>query len=68
MTPIRAMIRQHRMTFGIEQRDLAATIGISASSLCRFERGKALDEAGTIRLIAWLFGQPVSRTPDEAGQ
>jgi len=55
-TPIRTMLRRHRLLSEIDQKDMAAQIGISASSLCRFEAGKSLDEAGTIKLIAWLFG------------
>lgn len=55
--PIRIMLRQYRLLAGIEQRELADRIGVSASSLCRFEAGKSLDEQGTIRLIAWLFEQ-----------
>lgn len=55
MAPIRKMLRQYRALAEIDQKALAAEIGVSASSLCRFEAGKALDEAGTVKLIAWLF-------------
>lgn len=62
MAPIRQMLRQYRALADIDQKDLAAAIGISASSLCRFEQGKSLDEAGTVRLIAWLFGAGPDRS------
>ena len=55
MSPIRNMLRLHRVWANLDQKDLAAEIGVSASSLCRFEQGKGMDEAGTIKLIAWLF-------------
>jgi DNA-binding XRE family transcriptional regulator len=55
MAPIRQMLRQYRLLAEIDQKTLAAEIGVSASSLCRFEQGKAMDEAATVRLIAWLF-------------
>ncbi len=54
--PIRTMLKQYRALSDVDQKDLADEIGISASSLCRFEKGKSLDERGTIRMIAWLFG------------
>ncbi len=55
--PIRTMLRQYRLLAGIDQKELAERIGVSASSLCRFEAGKSMDEQGTVRRIAWLFQQ-----------
>ena len=55
-TPIRAMLRQHRALHGIEQDKLAKQIGVSPSTLCRFEKGKTMDEQSTLRFINWLFG------------
>ncbi len=53
--PVCAMLKQYRLLNDIEQKALAAEIGISASSLCRFEKGKSLDGQGTLQLVAWLF-------------
>ena len=55
-TPIRLMLRLYRQVHEIEQGKLAKHIGINPSSLCRFEKGKTLDEEATLKLINWLFG------------
>lgn len=62
MAPIRKMIRQYRVMHDLEQKTLAREIGVSASSLCRFEGGKAMDEISTVKLIAWLFNPAPVRT------
>lgn len=54
--PIHEMMRIYRAQEGIQMRDLAASIGIGASTLCRFEKGRQLDAPSTLKLINWLFG------------
>ena len=54
--PIHEMIRVYRAQEGLKMRELADWIGIGASTLCRFERGKQLDAHSTLKLINWLFG------------
>lgn len=40
----------------LTQRDAALQIGISASSLCRVEKGSTPDGETVVKLVAWMFG------------
>lgn len=40
---------------GIKVRDLAAEIGVSASTVSRITRGESMDAATMLKLIRWLF-------------
>lgn len=52
---IATMIRLYRATEGIDQKALAAEIGIGASVLSRVEKGKSPDAAGALKIMTWLF-------------
>ena len=52
------MIRIYRAAEGVEQRDLAVEIGMSASTLCRLESGHGgLDAGNLVKLLAWLTAE-----------
>lgn len=57
-TPIRTMLRQYiALAYkGVTQNGIAKEIGVTDSTLCRFLAGKSMDEAGTLKLINWMFG------------
>lgn len=55
-TPVRVMLREYIALHEISQDTIAAAIGVHPSTLCRFIKGKSMDEPSTIRLINWLFG------------
>lgn len=63
--PLRAMLRQYRLTHGIGQGDLADMLGISRPSLCRFELGHTLEARNVVKLIHWLFTEPACAIPSE---
>jgi transcriptional regulator with XRE-family HTH domain len=42
----------------LNQRDAALEMGISASSLCRIEKGIVPDGTTLVKLMNWLFGEP----------
>ncbi len=52
---IAKMIRIWRASEGIDQKDLAAEIGIGASVLSRVEKGKSPDAAGAVKIMAWML-------------
>lgn len=41
----------------LNQRDAAAVMGLSASSLCRIEKGIVPDGTTMVKLMNWLFGE-----------
>ena len=53
------IIRKWRIVQERTVRDLAAEIGISASTLSRIERGERMDAPTFMRLFGWLIEQPV---------
>jgi len=55
MTPLGTVLKLYRAANDITQKSLAEEIGVSARSLSRFEKGKPVDQATTIKLIAWAF-------------
>lgn len=44
-----------RITESLTMREMADQIGVSASTLCRVENGKACDMRSLGRIMAWLF-------------
>jgi ribosome-binding protein aMBF1 (putative translation factor) len=38
------------------QRALAEEIGVSASTVCRLERGQSVSGAALIKVLSWAFG------------
>ena len=51
------MLHLYRTVQGQTLRDMAASTGISCSTLMRIEHGEAFDVATWMRLQTWLFGQ-----------
>lgn len=47
-------LKLYRVTEGKDMRELADEIGVSASTLCRVENGKACDMRSFAKVIAWL--------------
>ena len=58
MTRIGKLLKLHRAVTEQEQKDLAAEIGIGASTLCRIEKGKSCSMEAAGRLINWLLENP----------
>ena len=55
-TKLAVMLRMWLSYHGLEQRDFAAEIGCSPSTVTRFLAGHAMpDGTTTARIIAWLF-------------
>ena len=54
---IAQMIRVHRASFGILQKDLAAEIGIEPHALSRLEQGQLPDVSTYTKVAAWLFAK-----------
>jgi DNA-binding XRE family transcriptional regulator len=59
----------------LNQRDAAKEMGISASSLCRIEKGIVPDGTTLVTLMNWLFGESqhetkviIYRAPDSGDQ
>lgn len=50
------VIRVYRYHHKIVLRDLAKQIGIGASTLMRFEHGKAIDAETFLKILSWLTG------------
>lgn len=48
------VMRMARAESGQDQQETAKEIGISASSLCRLEKGKNIDQAGVFKCLFWL--------------
>lgn len=49
-------IKALRFKMGVDQRELAKQIGISASTLCRVENGTSdCDTRSLVKLLVWLF-------------
>lgn len=51
-----AVFVAYRESRGLDQSQLAAQIGISASMLCRIEKGKAPAAPTLVRILQWLTG------------
>jgi transcriptional regulator with XRE-family HTH domain len=52
------VLRKWRLMSEIDQRTIAAAIGVSFSTLCRIERGKAPDAYSLVKIINWLTSEP----------
>jgi len=52
------ILRKWRIVEERPVRDLAAEIGISASTLYRIEHGEAMDAVTFLTLLAWLTQKP----------
>lgn len=50
----------------LNQRDAATEMGISASSLCRIEKGIVPDGTTLVKLMNWLFGEENEKTNQPA--
>lgn len=58
MTRLGKAIRLYRLTQSIEQKALAAEIGITPSQLGRLENGRGdLDGIVLVRVMTWLTGE-----------
>ena len=58
------LIRLWRNVENVNVRDLAATLGISAATLSRLERGYEVDQSTMLKVINWLFktgSQPATK-------
>lgn len=52
------VLRKWRVMSDLDQRSAAALIGISASTLCRIEKGDFIPEARTwMKIMDWLMEQ-----------
>lgn len=51
-----ALLKAYRTQHGVSVRKLAKVIGISHSSLFKFENGKALESDQLIKVLRWMFG------------
>ena len=51
------LLKLHRVAKGIDQRTLAAEIGINAPALSRLETGKTIHVAETMKVLVWLCGE-----------
>lgn len=58
MTNLGKALRAYRFMSEMSQKDIAAEIGIPASSLCRAERGKELSQEAFVKLLAWFGREP----------
>jgi transcriptional regulator with XRE-family HTH domain len=54
-TRLGAMLRLYRAARGIDIREAAKTLGVSAATLSRIERGQTFDAATLLRLWSWLL-------------
>jgi len=49
------LLKIYRFKYDLTLRDLAKSIGISASTLSRLENGNAPDYVSLIKLFCWIF-------------
>lgn len=55
--PIGEMLKRYRQHGNLTMRELALTIGVSAPTLCRVERGDGEpDLTSALKLLSWMFG------------
>lgn len=49
------LLKRYRIFEEINQRDFAAELGISASTLCRIERGEEMDGNTLAKILTWML-------------
>lgn len=50
-----SVLRKWRLMTELTVREVAASIGISAATLCRFENGENIDGQTMAKILRWLF-------------
>ncbi|HZR35150.1 MAG TPA: helix-turn-helix transcriptional regulator [Nevskia sp.] len=71
MTRLGKMIRMFRQVQDVEQKALAAQIGLTPAQLSRLENGRGeLDGADLVKVMAWLVAEApqAGRPPPESPQ
>lgn len=56
VTPAAKMLRLYRAGESMDQKQLAAAIGIPASTLSSIERGKSVEWPSAVKVLTWMFG------------
>ena len=54
VTKLGQLLLAYRQKKDIQARDLAKEIGVSASTLCRIERGKNPDVDSYLKILNWM--------------
>jgi len=56
ITPAAKMLRLYRAGESMDQKQLAAAIGIPASTLSSIERGRSVEWPSAVKVLTWMFG------------
>lgn len=55
------LIKVHMILNKVSQASIMKQIGISKATLCRIERGQVCNQETTLKLIQWIFSQPLEK-------